>query len=310
MAKIAVELEKAVARRAFEGTPGGTTMRWLAAGDGWKVGDVLCTSGPGDRPFEERHESVAIVLVTAGTFQYQSAAARELMTPGSLMLGNPGQTFECGHEHGRGDRCLSFHYDPDYFEDLAADVAGGARSGTARGSRKASGVREFFHPLRLPPLRPMSSIVARALAGLLGSACVSWEELNLQMAARALRLANGLAPGSAAVSPAATARVTRAVRRIERNPGDGLTLSELAREARLSPYHFLRMFRHLTGVTPHQYLRRHRLRAAATQLAVGPGRIADVAFDSGFGDVSNFNHAFRTEFGRSPRDYRRTTRLM
>src|SRR6185503_20991149 len=220
-----------------------------------------------------------------------------------LMLGNAGQTFECGHEHGRGDRCLSFHYEPDYFEDLAAD-AGGARS------RTASGGREFFQPLRLPPLRPMSSVVARALAGLAGSACVSWEELSLQMAARALRLASGLAPGSAAVSPAATARVTRAVRRIDRDPGDHLSLPALAREARLSPYHFLRTFRHLTGVTPHQYVRRLRLRAAAMQLAVGPGRIADVAFDSGFGDVSNFNHAFRTEFGKSPRDYRRTTRPM
>jgi len=304
LAKIAVELEKAVARRALEGTPGGTTMRCLAAGDGWKVGDVLCTSGPGDRPFEERHETVAVVLVTAGTFQYRSAAGRELMTPGSLMLGNAGQAFECGHEHGRGDRCLSFHYDPDYFEDLAADAAGGARSRIARASRTASGIREFFHPLRLPPLRPMSSVVARALAGLAGSVCVSWEELSLQMAARALRLASGLAPGSAAVSPAATARVTRAVRRIERDPGYGVSLRELAREARLSPYHFLRIFRHLTGVTPHQYVRRLRLRAAATQLAMGPGRIADVAFDSGFGDVSNFNHAFRTEFGTSPRVYR------
>src|SRR2546430_5544229 len=33
--------------------------------------------------------------------------AEELMTPGSLLLGNAGQCFECGHEHGLGDRCLS-----------------------------------------------------------------------------------------------------------------------------------------------------------------------------------------------------------
>lgn len=295
MAKIAVELEKAVARRALEGTAGGTTMRWLAAGDGWKVGDVLCTSGPGDRPFEERHETVAVVLVTAGTFQYRSAAGRELMTPGSLMLGNAGQAFECGHEHGRGDRCLSFHYDPDYFERLAADALGG------------SPPRPVFRLLRLPPLRPMSPLVARAQAGLSGSANLSWEELSLQMAARTLQQAAGLAPGTAAVSPAATARVTRAVRRIERDPGEGVLLSDLAREARLSPYHFLRTFQRLTGVTPHQYVRRLRLRAAATRLAAGPGRIADVAFDSGFGDVSNFNHAFRAEFGASPRVYRRTS---
>ncbi len=106
--------------------------------------------------------------------------------------------------------------------------------------------------------------------------------------------------GPARGRPAATARVTRAVRRIERDPGDGLSPSELAREARLSPYHFLRTFWRLTGVTPHQYVLRMRLREAAVRLAAGPGRVADVAFDSGFGDVLNFNHAFRAEFGVSP----------
>ena len=310
MAKIAVDLESAVALRALEGLAGGTTMRWLAAGNGWKVGDVICTSGPGDRPFEERHESVAIVLVTAGTFQYRSAAGRELMTPGSIMLGNAGQSFECGHEHGQGDRCLSFHYEPDCFERLAADAMGGSRGRAGGGHRPARGVRAFFRPLRLPPLRPMSSLVARAQAGLTGGDQASWEELSVLMAVRTLRIAGGLTAGTAAASPAATARVTRAVRRIERDPGDGLSLAALAREARLSPYHFLRIFRQLTGVTPHQYVRRLRLRAAATRLAAGPGRIADVAFDSGFGDVSNFNHAFRAEFDVSPREYRRTSRMM
>jgi len=302
LAKIAVELEQALARRALDGGAGRTTTRWLAWGEGWRVGDVICTSGPDDRPFEERHASVAIALVTAGTFQYHSAAGRELMTPGSLMLGNAGQSFECGHEHGLGDRCLSFHYDPDYFESLAADAAGGSSAWPARG------VRPSFRPLRLPPLRPMSALVARACAGLTGSGNVSWEELTVQLAARTVQLAGGFTPGTGAVSPAATARVTRAVRRIERDPGDGLSLSELAREARLSPYHFLRTFQRLTGVTPHQYVLRTRLREAATRLAAGPGRVADVAFDSGFGDVSNFNHAFRAEFGVSPRVYRQNSR--
>jgi AraC-like DNA-binding protein len=298
LAKIAVELEKALARRALEGGAGGTTTRWLAWGEGWRIGDVICTSGPDDRPFEERHASVAIAIVTAGTFQYRSAAGRELMTPGSLMLGNAGQSFECGHEHGAGDRCLSFHYDPCYFEGLAADAAGRPRARTPRGNRPG------FRTLRLPPLRPMSALVARACAGLTGSVNVSWEELSVQMAVRAVRLAGGSAPGAGAVTPAATARVTHAVRRIERDPGQPLSLSELAREARLNPYHFLRIFQRLTGVTPHQYVLRTRLREAATRLAAGPGRVLDVAFDSGFGDVSNFNHAFRAEFGVSPRVYR------
>ena len=96
------------------------------------------------------------------------------------------------------------------------------------------------------------------------------------------------------------ARVTRSVHAIERRPDGALGLGDLAREAGLSPYHFLRTFERLTGITPHQYVRRARLRDAAARLAAECEKVLDIAYDCGFGDVSNFNHAFRSEFGVSP----------
>jgi AraC family transcriptional regulator len=72
----------------------------------------------------------------------------------------------------------------------------------------------------------------------------------------------------------------------------------------VSSYHFLCIFQQLTGVTPHQYVLRARLREAAMRLTAEPAKILDIALDCGFGDVSNFNHAFRAEFGVSPRGYR------
>jgi AraC-like DNA-binding protein len=57
-------------------------------------------------------------------------------------------------------------------------------------------------------------------------------------------------------------------------------------------------------VTPHQYLQRARLREAATRLRTNSGKVVDIALDCGFGDISNFNRAFRTEFGVSPRAFR------
>jgi AraC family transcriptional regulator len=79
---------------------------------------------------------------------------------------------------------------------------------------------------------------------------------------------------------------------------------DLAREARLSPSHFLRTFERLTGVTPHQYVRRTRLRNAAAQLVGSRAKVLNIALNSGLGDVSDFNRAFRKEFGVSPRVYR------
>jgi AraC family transcriptional regulator len=125
LAKIAVELERPLTRRRRDGTPGRMTSRILARGEGWTVADVMCTSGPHDRPYEERHERYAIAAVLTGSFQYRSPLGRGLMTPGSLMLGNQGHCFECGHEHGEGDRCVASWYEREYFERLAADA--GAR---------------------------------------------------------------------------------------------------------------------------------------------------------------------------------------
>lgn len=251
---------------------------------------MVCTSGPGDRPFEERHGAASIAVVAAGTFQYRSAAGRELLTPGSLLLGNPGQMFECSHEHAAGDRCVAFSYAPEYLERVT-DGAGRGQSGPR------------FRSARLPPVRRLAPLMARVCAGLAHDDRVPWEELGMELAGQALELTSG-ATTSQAAPRGAEARVSRVVRRIESRSGAPHTLGELALEAGLSPYHFLRLFRRLTGVTPHQFLLRLRLREAALALASGRERVIDVALDAGFGDLSNFNRAFRAEFGVSPRTYR------
>jgi AraC family transcriptional regulator len=213
LAKIALELQRALSRRAVNGGLGDPSARVLTEGNGWTVEDVVCTSGPQDRPFDERHSRFAIAIVAAGSFQYRSqspsGASRELMTPGSLLLGNAGQYFECTHEHAAGDRCLAFHYATDYFESLTADAG-------------AHGTKPDFRMLRLPPLRALSPLVARACAGLSRSDSdspgdVGWEELGLLLAMKTIQLVHGLSPKPSNPSPGAVARVTRVVRMIERH---------------------------------------------------------------------------------------------
>jgi AraC-like DNA-binding protein len=215
-------------------------------------------------------------VVTAGSFQYRSVTGHALLTPGSLLLGSPGQPFQCGHEHARGDHCLSFQYDPECFEAPRFPVP------------------------NLPPLREIAPLVTEACAP-----DPPWEELALRIAGRAFELAGMRSSWTEAAPPSAEARVTRALRRIEADPFTGTALEDLAREARLSPYHFLRTFERVAGVTPHQYVLRMRLRRAALRLSSERSKVLEIALDCGFGDVSNFNRAFRAEFGVSPRAWRR-----
>jgi AraC-like DNA-binding protein len=286
------DLDRALARRRQLGTPGSTTPQVVAGGEGWTVADVICTSGPDDRPFEEQHSQFAIAVVVAGSFECRSPLGAALMTPGSLMLGNSGQCFECGHAHGEGDRCVSFWYAADHFERLSADA--GVRRGAAR-----------FTVPRLPPIRALSPMVTRAVLGVSAPDEMPWDELSVMVAGTTLRISAGLSSSDRRSSPLnADARVVHALRTVDRYPASAWTLNRLAIVSSLSLYHFLRTFDRITGVTPHQYVLRARLRHAAVRLVRESGSILDLALDCGFGDISNFTRAFRNEFGASPRRYR------
>ena len=62
------------------------TSHPLASGPGWSVRDIVCTAGPHDPPYEERHDSVCIAVVTHGTFQYRSPLGAAVLAPGAVLL--------------------------------------------------------------------------------------------------------------------------------------------------------------------------------------------------------------------------------
>jgi AraC family transcriptional regulator len=72
----------------------------------------------------------------------------------------------------------------------------------------------------------------------------------------------------------------------------------------MSPYHFLRTFRRVAGMTPHQFILRTRLQDAAVRLRQSSQTILDIALDAGFADLSTFNRRFRSIMGMTPRAYR------
>ncbi len=99
-------------------------------------------------------------------------------------------------------------------------------------------------------------------------------------------------------------RIAAALRRIEKEADAPISLADLARGAAMSPYHFLRTFQQVVGMTPYQYVLRMRLHRAAVRLRRSDDDISTVAFDAGFNDLSTFNRRFRRVMGLSPGAYR------
>jgi AraC family transcriptional regulator len=146
---------------------------------------------------------------------------------------------------------------------------------------------------------------------LVAAEAISGEAQPLRLEETAARLAEtviaGVSGHVASRAPASALehrRIADVLRHIEDHAADPLDLDGLAGIARLSKYHFLRVFRRAIGMTPYQFLLNIRMRRAAVRLARSSETILSIAFDAGFGDLSTFNNRFRDIFGMSPSTYR------
>jgi len=266
-----------------------THSRKLASGPGWRADDVTCRAGPGDRPFEEAHDGYTVAAVMAGTFRYRASHGAAVMAPGALLLGNHRGCFECSHTHGAGDRCLSFNFSGDFLEQVA------------RGAPGAGGV--VFESPRIAPQPALEWLFADAEIAREDGDGQELADIALRIAGAALALCGQ----TAALRPPSSGderRVAQAIRLIEDDPARSVDLDGMSGEAATSRYHFLRVFRAVTGETPYQFVLRRRMRQAAVRLRTSADPVSAIAFDAGFGDLSTFNRRFRRIMGETPGSFR------
>ncbi len=262
-----------------------------------RVVDYRCSSGPGDPVTTERHTDHCVSYVRRGSFGYRVEGARYELVAGAVLVGRLGAEYVCTHEHhARGDECLSFHFD-----DTVADSLGISEVGAR------------------PPLPELMILGELAQTTAEGSTDLGLDEAALLFVGRFAELArpgrrstsSSARPTTRRASPSALDR-RRAVEValwLDANSDRDLSLDDAAALADLSPFHFLRVFRAVLGVTPHQYLVRARLRRAARLLADDPSLpITEIALEVGFADLSNFVRTFHRAAGQSPRRFRATAR--
>lgn len=200
------------------------------------------------------------------------------------MLGRAGDEFVCSHEHRAGDECLAIMLEPALVETLP--------------------LATWRHGA-LPPLSELMVLGQLAEASASGATEVGLDEASVLLMARTMTLSADQPPAPVRVRARDRRRMIEAALWIEDRCHETLGLEQAARSVDLSPYHFLRQFRAVLGVTPHQYLLRCRLRRAAYLLAESDLPVTDVALDVGFRDLSNFIRTFRGAAGVAPRDFRR-----
>jgi AraC-like DNA-binding protein len=253
------------------------------------VVEYRCSAGPQDRPFVERHESFSLAYVRRGSFGCRMRGRSFELVRGSVLVGHPGDEYVCTHEHPcGGDECLAFHFAPDLAEDFGAPS-------------------NVWHAGCLPPLAEIMVYGELGQAAVEGRSAVGLDEIGVLLADQVARAARGTQQRARAPH-VARRRIVDAALWIDAHAHEEVDLERAAAKAGLSPFHFLRSFSRIVGVTPHQYLIACRLRRAARLLAEGGLRITDIAFDVGYGDLSNFVRSFHRAAGVSPLRFRSASR--
>jgi AraC family transcriptional regulator len=99
-------------------------------------------------------------------------------------------------------------------------------------------------------------------------------------------------------------KIAAALQYIEANAMQELSIPKLAKTVHLSPYHFARLFKHTTGLTPHQYVLHCRIEEAKRLLRNTDLDLAEIAQRLGFRDQSHFTARFRKATGATPKRWR------
>lgn len=231
------------------------------------------------------YNKTAIGVVLSGCFEYRAPNGTITGVPGSVIFGNPRESFAVRHSGRIGNRRLVLWYDTSFVEGIAAAL----HLDSAR-----------FPCAGLPPGRTASSIFAQ----LQSIARNNDLEASVDLAVTALS-ARDQHSATISISEPDRQRVMSAVRHIEANHSEPCTVDELATACGMNRYRFMRTFKDVIGQTVNQYVIGARLREAVLRLRSSNEPISDVALSVGFNDISHFNACFRAAFGTAPRQMRR-----
>jgi len=253
------------------------------------VSDFRCTAGPGAKPFAEQYDCHSISYVRKGSFGCHFRGGFHELVAGSILVGHPGDDYTCTHDHVCGDECLSFFLDPELVEAIGDHT-------------------DIWQIGSVPPLGELMVLGELAQTAADGNSDIGLDEVGHLFASRFVDVVAGRAPKPMNAALRDRRRAVETALWIDAHSHRPIDLEDAADQAGISPFHFLRLFSDVLGVTPHQYLVRSRLRHAARRLADDDSPITDIAYDVGFGDLSNFVRTFHRAAGASPLRFRQASR--
>lgn len=99
-------------------------------------------------------------------------------------------------------------------------------------------------------------------------------------------------------------RIEKCIRHIHANLDKKLHITSLAEMSCMTHDHFTRLFRHVNGITPLQYINNKRIERAQILLLTTRKKVCEIAFDVGIENTAYFNRLFKNITSLTPKHYR------
>lgn len=234
------------------------------------------------------HDQFGIGVIDRGAQHSSSGRGPVEAGPGDAITVNPGEVHDGAPIGDDGRRWRMLYFAPPLIEAAAQDIFP-SRSGGFALTRPVIGDRR------------VAGLLRHLFAAETGAADPLARE---QALVRLLAVSGGIVPADAA---SASPEVGRARQRIEDDPGNPVSLSELAEVAGMSRFQLLRAFKQESGLTPHAYLVQRRVDLARRLIRSGAG-LAEAAVAAGFADQSHMTRIFVRRYGLTPGAYARALR--
>lgn len=246
---------------------------------------------------EQVRPDYLIVFGLAGKLEYVAATQDGEATAGEILLIEPGQRFSAS---GKNAEALMIALSPQFLFDYAARMhivgPGGKVSFSTSRLHKENRLAQLSVSLTAELLSEhagseivIGAVVEQIVVHLLRNFCNMRRSDELELSRVGL----------------IDRRIRRAVELMHSQLDRELSLKEIAGASYLSPFHFARLFKKLTGTSPHAYLATLRCRHAQTLLAESDLSIAEIGTRVGYSSSSHFTQAFRQMTGLTPGGFRK-----
>jgi len=273
----------------------------LHQSDFYRIEDFRCHCEVCSLTEPEYNKSFSISFIRKGFFEYQTFKRNDEVHVGRLLISKPGFEHRTRHINSQPDIVTIFEFRRSFFEETILDIYGNKLPWLLKNNDLHSLMVNTTPELEYHHKNIFEKIVSKNYNSL------EIDEMIIELLENVMSLLGNVEtpeniPDKQKQYHLAT--IEKARDHILSHFKENISLQQLAGHCLISPFHFSRIFKLITMLSPHQYLTSIRLTHAKVLLTETNSPVSDIAYECGFNSPEHFVTAFKQYYKMKPSSLR------